>query len=162
MYGIVTGYSSGTVTIAGAPMTTDYDDTIQYGDMFRVQQLVLSVAGACLGAAMSTLMATYNHVVPVWMGGTAYVVMLNVYAQDNDSGANQPRVNFYASSAAVYSDNFSAGIQIIEDTYVSTGATANISNYDIQFGETYDLSTDANGTNDDRGNITAVVVLVMQ
>lgn len=162
VYGIVTDYSSGTVTIAGAPMTTDYDDTIQYGDMFRVQQIVLSVAGACLYAASTTLLSSYNHLVMLWGGGTAYVVRMSLYAQDDDSGANQPRVNVYVNGSAVLTDNSNAGLEVVEDTWVHSAATVNISNYDLQFGEGYELSTDAHGSNGDAGNITALVTLVMQ
>lgn len=162
VYGIVTAYSTGTVTLAGAPMTTSYDDTIQYGDKFRAQQIALVVPGACLDVASNTLMSTFNRTVLKWLGATSYVVSLAVYAQDGDTGDDQPRVNAYVDGQYVFTDNSSAGIEIVNDTWAQSAATADISYYQINYGDTYDLSTDGAGSNGDGGNITVILVIVTE
>lgn len=161
VYGIITGYTTGTVTLAGAPMTTEYDDVLEYGDFTRVVPVEVMIPTTfASGGASSTLLNTFLKTDLAWRMGKAYLVRFLHIVDTDDSGANQTRVNVNVNGSAVGTANSNAGPAIAE-TWTATTADINTSNYDINLGEAIEITCDANGTNDDAKELTVSMTFVL-
>lgn len=158
-YGIVTNYSTGTVTLAGAAMTASDDDEIQYGDFSKSVAMEIGTLAGKFAESASTTLLDDNNIWLSWQFGTAYLVRFRVRVGTDDSGASQPRVNMTIGGSAVGTANTNAGLAVAE-SWVSTVTDINTSNYDIAFGDAIELSTDANGTNDDASGLFVSAVFV--
>lgn len=161
-YGIITNYSSGTVTLAGAPMDTSHDAVLEYGDFTRVVPLEVMIPSSFAAAgASSTLINTVLKSDLAWRMGKAYLVRFSHIVDTDDSGADQTRVNVNIAGSAVSTSNTNAGPAIAE-TWQSTTTDISASNYDIAFGEAIEITCDANGTNDDAKDLTVSMVFVLE
>lgn len=160
VYGLVTDYSSGTVTVAGAPMTTDYDDEINYGDVSRVVEVDFYIPGEFADAANTGLLASDAKTALSWGMKTAYLVRIGHKVGTDDSGANQPRVTVSIAGSAVGTSNSNAG-EAVAETWTYTTSGINISNYDVAFGEAIEVVTDENGSNDDASDLTVACFFVL-
>jgi hypothetical protein len=161
VYGIVTGYSAGTVTLAGAPMTTSYDDVLEYGDMTRVVQAEVMIPSSfASGGASSTLINTWLKSNLLWRLGTAYLVRFGHIVDVDDSGASQTRVNVNIAGSAVGTANANAGPTIAE-TWTYTTTDINITNYSIEQDEEIEITCDASGTNGDAKDLTVSLTFVL-
>jgi len=117
-YAVVTGYASGTVTIAGCLPGSSEDDEIQYADFLRYQIVEVNVPGKFSAAASNTLIASFAKWFAQWGGSRAYIVRFRHKVTMDDSGANQPRVNVRANGQNVASDNSGAGLPISDAAWV--------------------------------------------
>lgn len=161
-YGIITDYATGTVTLAGAPMTTNCDEVLEYGDFTRVVPVEVMIPSSFAAAgASSTLINTVLKSDLAWRMGKAYLVQFYIIVDTDDSGANQTRVNVNIAGSAVGTANTNAGVAIAE-TWQSTTTDINTSNYDIAFGEAIELTCDANGTNGDAKDLTVSMIFVLE
>ncbi len=160
-YGIVTAYSSGTVTIAGAPMTTSDDDEIQYGLMSQTIQLDVNIQSKFADAPNTALIASDANSALKWQLGKAYLVKISHIVKTDDSGASQPNVNVTIASSAVSTSNTNAG-RAVAESWVDTVVDISIGNYDIYLGDAIEISTDAGGTNNDAENLTVSLVFILE
>lgn len=158
VYGIVTNYVTGTVTIGGAPMTTSYDAYLQYGDMTRVVQLDLPINGWYEDADDATLVADDLFSYIKWQLGTAYCVKFSVIDKTADSGA-EAFINVMINSAAVSTSNTNAGLTV-NTAWVDTVVDINVANYDILYGESIEVAADRQGNGDAR-DLTVSMVFVL-
>lgn len=159
-YGIVTGYSSGAVTLAGAPLTTS-DDEMEYGDPNRVAQVEFFIGGKFADSANTGLLASDAKTFFSWGLTQGYLVRIRHRVSTDDSGASQPRVTVSIGGSVVGTDNTNAGLPVAE-SWTSTTTGINVSNYDITLGEAMEVVTDANGTNDDAADLTVSCTFVLE
>jgi len=160
-YGIVTGYSSGTVTLAGAAMTTSFDAFIQYAPANNAVVETFIVGGAFANATETSLLYADADTLHYWNYGHAHAVKFTVICKSADSGANDPRVNVTIGGNGVSTSNSNAGVECIE-TISATTTDINTTNYNILYGDRVEISTDDNGTNDDAEDLTVQVVFVLE
>lgn len=160
-YGIVTNYSVGTVTLAGAPLTISDDDEMSYTDFSRVVQTEVMIPSSFAAAgASSTLINTVLKSNLLWRLGTAYLVRFGHIVDIDDSGVAQTRVNVNIANAAVGTANTNAGPAIAE-TWTYTTTDINTANYDVNQDEEIEITCDANGTNDDARDLTISLTFVL-
>ena len=158
VYGIVTAYTTGTVYIAGAPMTTSYDAEIAYADFSRVTTETFVIPGYFADAADTTLLANDLLMGYIWQKPPANLVLVSHKVKTNDSGAEQPAINVALNGATYLSSN-----STVAESFVKTDTTnVTIANYDIQYGETLEIQTNAAGTKDDASNLTVICTFVLQ
>ncbi len=158
-YGVVTGYSSGTVTVAGVNLTSN-DDIMYYGHMNNIVPVQFGVPGSFSDAPNTTLLATDTLTRYQWPIGDAYCVKLSVTVIQDDSGTNQPRVNMRLNGSIVSTSNSDNGLEVSE-SWVHTTNDINESNYMISNGESIEISTDANGTNNDASDLSIVGLFIL-
>lgn len=158
-YGIVTAITSNLLTVAGAPLGGDVT-ALYYGNPERVIQATYAINGYFADAANTTLLKTDLLADEKWTQAKAYLTMISHIVGTDDSGANQPRVTAYVNGAAVGTSNTNAGEEVAE-TWTDTVVAINTSNYDVNYGETVEIATDANGSNNDAQNLTVKLTWVL-
>jgi len=157
-YGIVTGYSAGTVTIAGAPLTTNDDDEMEYGAYANVVMREFRLDGAFAAMASVQLLFDIMGQWARWEHGPAYCVRVVHKVESMDTGTLQPRLNAVVNGNKVGTANSNNGWDMSNTVWVSSAVDISTANYGIINGQAIELSTDAAGTNDDA--LTASVQLV--
>jgi len=161
-YGMVTGYSTGTVTLRGAPMTTSFDLLLEFGEMSRVASFPVYITSTFADAADADLIVTDMAINLHWPMGRAYCVGFDVICETADSGANDPRVNVdIAGANAVSSSNSSEGPEVTE-TIARTTTDITVANYDIDLYDVIEITTDANGSNNDAADLTLTLYFVVE
>ena len=93
VYGIVISYSSGTVTLAGAPMTTSYDAHLQYASMEKVIPVNILIPGWYEDMTNHGLVIADLGFTHIWKQGKAYCVQICASTRVKDSGATAVKVN---------------------------------------------------------------------
>jgi hypothetical protein len=157
---MVDGYSSGTVTLVGAPLTTD-DDEMEYGDPNRVAQVEFFIGGKFADSADTGLLASDAKTFFSWGLTASFLVRIRHRVATDDSGAEQPRVTVSIGGSAVGTDNANAGLAVAE-AWTSTTTGINVSNYDIAMGDAMEVVTDANGSNGDAQDLTVSCTFVLE
>lgn len=154
------------LNIAGAPLTTgDGDLTELYvGTPEMIRQEVINIPGYWADGASSTLLASDLKIALRWGGAAAYLVRMEAWSNTDDSGANKARVNVTVAGNAVLTTNTNAGLEIAADaTWYSSVVDINTSNYDISIlAGAIELSTDANGSNDDSSDLTVILTFILE
>lgn len=84
----------------------------------------------------------------LFKGRKIAILGFSAIQKTNDTGANQPRVNMTIDGNALSTANSNAGIEP-GTTLSDTGIAINTSNYIAEFGDIFEFSTDANGSNND-------------
>lgn len=156
-YGIVTAYASGTVTIAGAPMTTGDDDEIQYGDMTRVVQVPVFIPGYFEDAANTTLIASDLGQELTWGQGTAYLVRVRARNRIADTGATDATVNVHLGGSAALSTPLTLAANA---TWYTSAVAVSTTNYEVSFDEVVEVST-AKGTNGNAQDLSVQMTFVV-
>lgn len=156
-YHIVTAYSAGVVTVAGPALPATID-ALAYGDMSRVIQETFSFNGYFSDAADSALIEHDLLTRYIWRHGKAYCVHFSVRPLVDDSGAAQPRVNVLCAGSAVGN----AGLAVNDAAWVSTTTDISSANYDISWGDAFEVAVDDNGTSDNAQNLTVIAVFVLE
>jgi hypothetical protein len=165
-YGIVTSVAvSGDtlITIAGAPLVSSSNwidsDGLFIGQSARVVQEVIGVPGYYNdGVGDNTLLKSDLYMEYVWMRRAAYLVRFAILTDILDSGATQPTLVPVVAGAEVGTGlTFAAA-----DTWVYSGVGMNTANYDIQPGESLEVSVKTSGTNKDARNLSLVAVFVLE
>ena len=144
-YGQVLSYSSGTVTLAGHPLTTSDDDEIQYGtpDVGRVVPLVFP--GNCVVAD------PYMGLLFRWRFQRGYAIRSVWKADVAPSGATIAG-NVEVNGADIHSSE----INLNGTSEVDSGVNIAQANYDIQPGETYAVTISQVGSTEPGGNALSV------
>ncbi len=165
-YGMVESIAAALLTINGAPLSLGAGDLQELYFSYspgRVKQLDFFIQGNFADGADANLLINDMEQAFRWQGAAARIVKISHYADTPDSGAAQPRVNVTAGGAAVCTSNGNAGRAIAtpsawEDTVVDISTA----NYGVAYEEALEISTDANGTNNDAADLSVSVVLVME
>jgi hypothetical protein len=90
-------------------------------------------------------------------------VRISAYEKGVDSGANKDRVNITIAGSAVCTSNTNAGLAPTSaKTWVHTVIDINTSNYDINKDEAIEVTTDANGSNNNATGLTMRCVFVLE
>jgi len=160
-YGIVTGYSSGTVTIAGAPMTTNDDDELNYGALSNVVLREFRLDGYFAPVTSTQLLADIMGQWARWEHGPAYCVRIVHRVESIDTGASQPRINAVINGNKVGTANSNAGWDVSATAWVSSAVDISTTNYVVANAQTLELFTDANGTNDDAMTASVQLAFVL-
>ncbi len=155
-YGIVTAYSSGTVTLAGRPMTTSDDDELQYADMSRVVQMPVIIPGYYEDASDTTLIANDLGSQLVWGQGAAYLVRVRARSRIHDSGTHGT-VNVSIAGSNVLSSALSIDA---DATWYSSTTGVSASYYDVQFDEVIEIAATKAG-NGDAQDLTVLLTFVV-
>ncbi len=158
-YAVVTSYSSGTVTVAGVDLTSG-DDVMMYGHTSNVVPVQFGIPGSFADAPNTTLLLTDTLTKYMWPLGDAYCVKLSTTVVQDDSGVNQPRVNMRLNGSVVSSDNSDNGPEVSESWNHTTNDIKS-NNYMISNGESIEVSTDANGTNNDASDLSIVGLFIL-
>ena len=160
-YGMVVGYVAGTVTLVGAPLTAADDDELQLGDANKVIVENIVIPGRWADAASSVLLA--DDLLFQWLWGyqTAYLVQMAAIGGTDDSGANQPRVNLDFPGGAPCTANTNAGIEVLDSAWSTSGVNIAITIYDILYGDAIEVTTDANGSNNDSVDLSLRLTFVV-
>jgi hypothetical protein len=161
-YGIVTGYSTGTVTIAGAPMTANDDDELNYGSYSNVVLREFRLDGYFAPVASTQLLADIMGQWARWEHGTAYLVRVVHRVESIDTGASQPRLNAVVNGNKVGTANSNNGWDMSGSAWVSSAVDISTVNYVVSNAQTLELSTDANGTNDDAMTASVQLAFVLE
>jgi len=152
------------INIAGAPLTTgDGDLTELYvGTPEMIKQETINIPGYWADGASSTLLLSDLKIALRWGGAAAYLIRMEAWSNTDDSGANKARVNVLVAGNAVLTTNTNTGLEIAADaTWYSSVVDINTSNYDISIiAGAIELSTDANGSNDDSSDLTVILTFV--
>ena len=160
VYGIVTAYAAGLVTIAGAPMTVAFDDELDFGPMNKAQQCEFHVLTNFADAAETDLLRDDVGVYFSWFLGEARLVFFAVRVIQKDTGVNQPRVNVTIGGNAVCTSNGNAGLEV-DTIWVPTIVDINATNYVINRNDAFELTTDANGSNNDALDLTVSATIIL-
>jgi hypothetical protein len=161
-YGIVTTYSAGTVTIAGAPMTTNDDDELAYAALSNVVMREFRLDGYFAPVASTQLLADIMGQWARWEHGTAYLVRVVHRVESIDTGASQPRLNTVVNGNKVGTANSNNGWDVSGSAWVSSAVDISTTNYVVANAQALELSTDANGTNDDAMTASVQLVFVLE
>lgn len=162
-FGIITGLTSSLITIAGGPLDNGNALTqIDYGVQGLVRTLTLMVSGTFQsGGADSAMLANQMKTFMQWTMTKAYLVNFQVRVASLDTGTNKPRINVALAGNAVGTLNSNAGLTVLTSSWASTVVDINTTNYVVNFGDSIELKTDANGTNADSNNLTVLAIFVM-
>jgi len=160
VYGIITNYSSGTVTISGAPMTSSYDDELQYSDMTRVYQWNFFISGVFANTSSGSMLDTLMFASCAWNLGESRLVEFKHRSHTIDTGANQPRVNVSVDDNKICTANSNAGTEVAQ-SWISTEVYIDTTNYIVKTGSIIEITTDANGSNKDAANLSLEGIFVM-
>lgn len=142
-----------TVSITGAPMDAAHDAYCQYGMANLLVRDLWTIPGQVADGANTTLMLTDDlFIVPPSYSTTRYLLLFCVRPITDDTGANQPATSFYVNGSAV-----STALTVSDAAWTCTSpATLDATKYDMLNGETWEVGTDAAGSNDDSTNYSYV------
>ena len=164
LYAQVTNYATGTVTVRGAAVPNPIT-VMEFGNMNRLYEPLHTWAflGAAADAA-STALFSEDHLIQgglVWQGAEAYIVGFTVNCKEDDSGANQPRFNISVGGNKVCTSNSNNGLEIIDVTEVKTVVDINTTNYELGFEDAIEVTTDANGSNNNAKDIVIRPIIII-
>lgn len=139
-YGIITSYSSGTVSIAGAPIDTAHDSIFYCGSPDIVEQLDFFIGGIYGDVAQDLLLNKMNTYF-TWGMSKAYLVRFHAVHKTVDDGT-EAFINMKINTALVSTDNTNDGIQLsTTGTKVyNTAIGINTTNYIVTNGDSIEVA----------------------
>ena len=96
-----------------------------------------------------------------WRLGDAALVQICHRVNTADSGAAQPRANLRINGSPVCTANFSNGMDC-STSWQDSGVDISAASYSISYGDDLEVSTDANGTNNDASDLSIQGVFVLK
>ncbi len=160
-YGQVKSLSTNAHTIFGVKCTASDDDVFEYGTPDMIDdKMVISDPGSWADGADTALLENDLLIIGGIISSrpTSYLIGYRA-SGDQDTGANNPRVNMTVDGDAVCTTNTNAGIEP-DTTFVDTGTDIDNTNYEISYGSLLEATTDANGSNNDAKNLTLIPVIL--
>lgn len=148
-----------TVTITGAPMDVGHDGNCQYGQTSLIERDLLTIPGQYADGVDAALMLhDLLFLVPPSKTSTRYLVSACARPITDDTGAAQSALTVYVNGTAA-----STALTLSDAAWTCTSpATIDPAAYDLQTGETWEIGTDAAGTNDDAVNLTVQLVWLLE
>ena len=163
-YGLVTAVADVgatlTVTIgSGAAMDATHDALCEYGAETLLHAEIVTVPGSFAdGADTALLLHDLALIVPAHAGLPRYLLQACVRVVTDDTGANQPAVTVYVAGVAA-----SSALAVSDAAWTcSTTATIDPAQYDQLYGETWEIGSDAAGSNDDAKSLTVLLVWLQE
>ena len=160
-YGIVESVSGSTVNLAGAPLQTSIDDLLEVAPFEKVVVKTWKLNGSFATAWNATLLASNEERYERWRNSEAALVQVCHRADTADSGANQPRANIRIEGNPICTANSYNGMDV-NTSWQDSGVDIATGDYSISYGEDIEISTDANGTNNDASDLTVQGVFVLK
>ena len=162
-WGIVTDYTTGTVTLAGAPMTTSFDAYLQYGEMEKVVTMDLFASSTYGDGTNTDLLASDMNTYIKWQLGNAYCVSFSGIQKTVDTGT-EPKINLRVGGADVSTADSNNGIQLgATATWIDNAATSiSTTNYSITRGEAITINVTAAGGTGDAADLTVSTVWILE
>ncbi len=163
-YGVVTAITSGLLTVAGAPLSGTITALAYsiFPGMVEVAQVF--VPGYWADAADTSLIANDLVSPLVWGGPPAALVRIQAMTRTTDTGASYPRINARIGATTtdrVCTSNAAAGLALAASaTWYSTVVDIDPAKYAVSLGGVVELTTDANGGNDNAADVTVVLTFV--
>lgn len=162
VFGYVTNYSAGTVTIAGAPLDTDHDDVMEYDACLKAFQFHILISGlfaASTGDKLNSIMKTQFP----WTTGNAKILFFSASQKTVDS-TTQPKVNLKIAGNLLSTNDSNNGIQLsTSNTIVKNPATAvNTSNYSIAADNLIEVNVSAAGGTGDCADLSLNVTAIYE
>jgi len=152
-----------TLTLAGVPLTAAFDAHCQWSLPPMVFDLPWSFPGQWSDGASATLILSDLLFSYLWGSSQAYLVRIRAMETTADSGANEPRVNAVVDGNAVCTANAGAGLEMPDPVaWVETTTDIDPATYDIGLDSTLEVSTDANGSNNDSANLSLLLTFVLE
>lgn len=162
-YAVCTAITSSVITIAGAPLNTGLAlQELWYGRPEYLLSVNFFVAGRFALQANTALLASVMKTYFQFNFRQGYLVKFLVRAAQNDSGANQPRVNVDVAGNPVSTSNSNAGLALPASNWAETGIDISTANYAISSGTSVEIRVDNNGSNKDAENLTVSVMFVLE
>jgi len=144
-YGIISGITTDTVYIAGAPLTDGDTDLIQnlyYGAPELVSSEIFGISGSyAQSGGTDQLLYNYDLIKYEWQKYSALLVRFQASHKNNsDNITNQPYINVSINSNKVSTSNSGDGIEVSGITS-TTVVDIDISKYNIRMGNLLEIST---------------------
>lgn len=154
-YGQVSAITSNLLTVRGAPLSGDV--TALYYGGGTVRQMTIVIPGLYEDASNTALIASDLASSIVWELPKSYVVFYKVYSAVHDTGTHgQASVRVNGTEV----NTTTGGLTIAADaTWYSTGVNISTSAYDINPGESLEVTSVKNG-NGDAQDLTVHIVCV--
>ena len=160
-YGFVRSYSAGTVGLSGGAMAAG-DDGLELGDPTRMLVENVAIPGRWSDAASTSLVADDLLFHWIWGHGEAYLVQIAAISDSDDTGATDiPRVNVRIDGSAVCTANTNAGIEVIDTSWAYSVVDMDTTNYELSYNDGIEVSTDANGANNDSTDLSMRLTFVL-
>jgi hypothetical protein len=163
-YGIVEEYVAGAVRFSGAPMTAADDDELEWSPLNKVITQQIMIPGRWADGISAALLND-DLLLPGglrWLHTVGYLVRIGAIDMVDDSGADQPRVNVAINAGIVCTANANAGLAVIDTAYVTSGVEINVATYEINTLDYFEVTTDANGTNNDSTDLLLELVFILE
>jgi hypothetical protein len=152
-YGLITSAVDAgatlSVSMAGGKMSADYDGFCEYGLSALMRYDTIVVPGTFADASDATLLLhDLKMIVPEHKGTAAYLLRACFKSISDDTGASNPTVGVVINSQPLGTPT------VTNSGWACSGAGGYEAVYDIQSGETWEISVSAVGTNDDSTDLT--------
>jgi hypothetical protein len=162
LFGIVTAYSGGTVTVAGPLIDLAHPITsLAVAGADRVKTVDLFIAGAYAATTGDKLASVGNRYVR-WNMGEARAVTFAA-AHGTAASPTQPKLNIKIGGSLISSADGNAGLTMsgsVGTWVLNPVATMNIVNYDIAFGDDIEVNVSSAGSAN-AANLSVSIVFVL-
>lgn len=165
-YGMVESIAAALLTVNGAPLSLgagDLQELYFSYDPGMCVQYDFFIQGNWADGADATLLENDQETYVRHQGSIAYLVKLSHRVDLPDSGAAQPRVQFYVGGNAICSANGNTGRAVATPSaWIDTDIDLIVANYAISYEESFEIGTGAEGTNDDSADLSVSVIAVFE
>jgi len=152
-----------TIDLCGAPFTVSLAaNTCYAGTAEKVKQLNFAVNGYFADAAETSLLANDMFTYYKWDLPKAYLCKTSLRVRTLDSGAANSRVNVTLGTGDVLTSNTNLGLTVSNSWVNNATGEVNVSNYDVNFGDTVEIKTDDYSTNKDARDLSVQLNFVME
>jgi len=156
-YGMVTAMTAGLMTIAGPPLGGNITSLYYLGN-HKIMQVDIVVNGFYEDATNVALIASDLGSFFKWQTSKAYLVKYSVYSRIHDTGTHGKATVIIAGADV---NTVAGGVTIAADaTWYPTVVDINSANYDVNYGETIEISVTKSG-NGDAQDLTVSMIFVL-
>lgn len=160
-YGLISTYSSGTVTIKGQPIDTSHDAIFQFGKPYMVQQMDLWIGGV-YGDAVEDIFQTKGHSYARWGMGNAVLVAVYVIHDTPDTG-DEAHVNLKIDGTAALTEDSGNGLQLGNSgVWVSSTTGIDASHCTVALGSTIIPTCTVVGGEGDAEDLTVSCIFILK
>ncbi|MGE4537570.1 MAG: hypothetical protein AB7D37_10860 [Desulfovibrio sp.] len=163
-YGICTAITPSLLTVAGAPLSGDVTALDYSTSPGMVETIQLMIPGYWADTADTSLILNDLVQPLLWPGAPARLVRIQAYTRTTDTGASFPRINARIGATTtdrICTSNSTAGLQISASaTWYTSVVDIDPTKYTVSTGNIIELTTDANGGNDNASDIVVVLRFV--
>jgi len=162
-FGMVSGYTTGTVTISGYPLTASIQE-MNVGNFSQICQETVVINGSFSASTSNQLILDYLSSYLKWEMTKAHIVQVEMINVTAETGATKPVLNI--RNVATAQNILSTGTTLTAaTTWYSSGIlieTAVGTYYDVNYGDTIELACTTAGTNGTALDLTVVINFVLE